>query len=317
MSVKQLAEEIINGKRLSIEEDLSFFEQCDLEDLCEGADLIRKHFSGDDINMCTIINARSGRCSEDCKYCAQSAHYKTKCETYEFLDKDRIVSEAISNESEGVDRFSLVTAGRSLCGEEFDKAIEVYKELSEKSKLGLCASMGFLKPEQFRRLKEAGVSRYHANIETSEKYFSNICTTHTFEDKINVIKAAKAEGFSVCSGGIIGMGESFRDRIDMAFTLRELSVDSIPINVLTPIKGTPLENQEILMEEEILRTVAMFRYIYPEADIRLAAGRNRISGNGTKAFLSGANAVITGNMLTTTGSTIKSDLEMFKRMNRK
>ena len=201
-----------------------------------------------------IINARSGRCSEDCKYCAQSAHYKTKCETYDFLDKDKIVSEAISNESEGVDRFSLVTAGRSLCGEEFDKAIEVYKELSGKSKLGLCASMGLLKPEQFRRLKEAGVSRYHANIETSEKYFSNICTTHIFEDKINVIKAAKAEGLSVCSGGIIGMGESFR---------------------------------------------------------------NRISGNGTKVFLSGANATITGNMLTTTGSTIKSDLEMFKRMNRK
>ena len=178
-------------------------------------------------------------------------------------------------------------------------------------KMGLCASHGLLKYEQFKILRDSGVTRYHCNVETSKNYFSKICTTHSFEDKINTIKSAKRAGLEICSGGIIGMGETMEDRVDMAFTLADLEVKSIPINILTPIKNTPLENAEPLSEDEIIRTVAVFRFINPRADIRIAAGRSKMSDNGIKAFFSGANATITGDFLTTTGSTINKDKEMF------
>ena len=166
--------------------------------------------------------------------------------------------------------------------------------------------------EQFKRLREAGVTSYHHNIETSKRFFPEICTTHTYEDRINTIKTATEEGLSVCSGGIIGMGETFEDRIDMAISLSELNIKSIPINALMPIKGTALENRETLEADEILRTIAMFRYINPEANIRLAAGRKLLPENGKTAFIHGASASITGNMLTTSGTTIKEDMEMIK-----
>lgn len=317
MDIKQLALEIINGRRLSEKDDLSFFIDCDLQELCIGADKIRRHFRGDKVDLCTIINGRSGRCSEDCKYCAQSAHHHTNCEVYDFLDEDRIVSEALANESEGVDRFSIVTSGRKLCGEEFEKAISAYKRMNQECRLSLCASHGFLTSEQFRRLRAAGVKSYHSNIETSRRYFPYICTTHTFDDKLENIRRAQAEGLSVCSGGIIGMGETWEDRIDMAVTLSKLNVASIPINALMPIPGTPLEHLEQLSADDILRTIALFRYINPESNIRLAAGRALLYNNGETAFSSGASATITGNMLTTSGSTIAGDKEMLTKLGRK
>ena len=178
----------------------------------------------------------------------------------------------------------------------------------------LCASHGLLTQEQFNRLHSAGVRRYHANIETSRRNFPNICTTHTYDDKLECIRRAQKAGFEVCSGGIIGMGENWEDRIDMAVSLSELGVKSIPINALMPIKGTPLENTRRITAEDILRTVAIFRYIVPEADIRLAAGRNLMENCGAKAFLSGADATITGDMLTTSGNRIKGDVEMLHSM---
>jgi biotin synthase len=178
----------------------------------------------------------------------------------------------------------------------------------------LCGSHGLLTDEQFRRLKEAGVKRYHCNIETSCRNFPNICTTHSFDEKTACIKRAQAAGLQVCSGGIIGMGETWEDRVDMALTLAELGVDSVPINSLIPIKGTPLEELTPISEEDILRTVAIFRYILPTADIRLAAGRNLMEGCGRKAFLSGANSTITGDMLTTSGNGIADDTAMFRSM---
>lgn len=319
MDVKKLAREIIDGRRLSKEDDLSFFKECNLEELCEGADLIREHFTGDKIDLCSIINGRSGRCPEDCKYCAQSAHNHTDCEVYDFLPQEKILEACALNEREGVDRFSIVTAGRALTGEEFDKAIEAYEAMRvEHPNIELCASMGFISLEQLKRLRKAGVTSYHHNIETSRRHFPNICTTHTYDQKLATLKLVKEAGLYVCSGGIIGMGEDFDDRIDMALDLFEAGADSIPINALMPIKGTPLEDYPRLTEDEILRTIAIFKYINPEADIRLAAGRALLTDDGIKAFKSGASASITGDMLTTVAcATIRSDKEMIKSIGRK
>ncbi len=317
MNALTLAQEIINGRRITREDDLSFFLTCDLNELCEGADRIRAHFIGDKVDLCSIINGRSGRCPEDCKYCAQSAHHHTDCEVYDFLPEEAIVEACKLHESEGVDRFSIVTAGRALTGTDFDKAIHAFETMHRECKIDLCASMGFLNEEQLHRLHEAGVTSYHHNIETSRRNFPNICTTHTYDQKIETLKKVKAEGMCACSGGIIGMGETWEDRLDMAISLAELGIDSIPINALMPIKGTPLEDLPQLTEAEILRTVAFFRYINPLANIRLAAGRALLTNDGERAFQSGASASITGNMLTTAAcATIRSDRQMLEALGR-
>lgn len=317
MNALELAQEIVDGRRITREDDLSFFLNCDLKELCEGADRIRAYFIGDKVDLCSIINGRSGRCPEDCKYCAQSAHNHTNCEVYDFLPEEKIVEACKMNESEGVDRFSIVTAGRALTGTEFEKAIHAFETMHQECKIDLCASMGFLNEEQLHRLHEAGVTSYHHNIETSRRNFPNICTTHTYDQKIETLKKVKAEGMCACSGGIIGMGETWEDRLDMAVSLAELGIVSIPINVLMPIKGTPLENLPQLTEKEILRTIAFFRYINPAANIRLAAGRALLTNDGEIAFQSGASATITGNMLTTAAcATIRSDRQMLENLHR-
>lgn len=317
MDMLKLADEIIGGRRITREDDLNMFLTCDLKELCQGADKIREAFVGEKVDLCSIINGRSGRCPEDCKYCAQSVHNHTACEIYDFLPEEKILEACKMNESEGVNRFAIVTAGRALSGEEFEKAIHAYETMKKECKIDLCASMGFLTKEQLHRLHEAGVTSYHHNIETSRRNFPNICTTHTYDMKMETLKMVKEEGMCACSGGIIGMGETWEDRLDMAISLAELGIDSIPINVLMPIKGTPLENQEQLTEDDILRTIAFFRYINPDANIRLAAGRALLTNDGETAFESGASATITGNMLTTVAcATIRSDRKMLQDMGR-
>lgn len=317
MDMLKLADEIIGGRRITREDDLNMFLTCDLKELCQGADKIREAFVGEKVDLCSIINGRSGRCPEDCKYCAQSVHNHTACEIYDFLPEEKILEACKMNESEGVNRFAIVTAGRALSGEEFEKAIHAYETMKKECKIDLCASMGFLTKEQLHRLHEAGVTSYHHNIETSRRNFPNICTTHTYDMKIETLKIVKEEGMCACSGGIIGMGETWEDRLDMAISLAELGIDSIPINALMPIKGTPLENQEQLTEDDILRTIAFFRYINPDANIRLAAGRALLTNDGETAFESGASATITGNMLTTVAcATIRSDRKMLQDMGR-
>ncbi|MCQ2359741.1 MAG: biotin synthase BioB [Phascolarctobacterium sp.] len=310
LNVMEIAEKIIDGYRLSRKDDLSILITAPLEDLEKAAGKIQEKYRQNTVELCTIINGKSGRCPENCKYCAQSAHHKTACDVYDFLPKDQIVAEAQANEAAGVNRCAIVTAGRSLTGADFEKALECYKEMRATTKLGLCASMGLITPEQFQRLKAVGVTRYHNNIETSRRNFPNICTTHTFDQKIATIKAAQAAGLTVCSGGILGMGETFEDRIDMALELSELGIKSIPINFLIPIPGTPLENQEQISSDDAMRSIAIFRFINPEANVRLAAGRKVLPGFGSLAFKSGASATITGDMLTTSGTTIKGDLEI-------
>ncbi len=314
MNISKCTEDIINGYRIKRTDDLNFFINCNLEQLCAGANRIRSSLCGNKINLCSIINGKSGRCSENCKFCAQSAHYCTGITEYNFLNEEAILAECTHNEKRGVNRFAIVTAGRTLSSNDFKKVISAFRLLKSKCNIGLCSSLGLLTSEQFKELYESGVRRYHCNIETSRRNFPNICTTHTYEDKIACIKRAREAGFEICSGGIIGMGESWEDRLDMAISLSELNVNSIPINALIPIKGTPFENLERISENDILRTVVIFRYINPIADIRLAAGRNLIKDCGKQAFLSGANSAITGDMLTTSGNNITEDIKMLREM---
>lgn len=309
--LSQITEKVLSGGKISKNEAMILLD-CDLTKLSEMANNIRMKFCGNKIDMCSIISGRSGNCSENCKFCAQSKYHNTGVEHYSFLDQDIIVEDCKKHFNSGVHRYSIVTAGRALNDNDFKKAVSAYGKMKEVCpKIELCASHGLLNYEQFKELKKNGVTRYHCNIETSPNYFRKICTTHSFEDKVDTIKAAKKAGLEICSGGIIGMGENMEDRIDMAFVLSDLEVKSIPINILNPIKNTPLENVLPLTEEEIIKTIVIFRYINPRADIRIAAGRKKISCNGLKAFFAGANATITGDFLTTTGSTIKQDKDMF------
>ena len=312
--VAELTNKIIAGYRLSPTDDRSIFMDTPLEELSEEAYRLQKQFCGNHIDLCTIVNGRSGRCGENCKYCAQAACHKTGGDTYGFLPQEQIMAHAKANQDAGANRFSIVTSGGALSGKEFEMAIDVYKEMRRTLSIDLCASHGLLTRSQFRRLREVGVTSYHHNIETSERYFPEICTTHSYADRIRTIKMAQAEGLCVCSGGIIGMGETWEDRFDMAFALQELGIESIPLNSLMAIPGTPLEHLTPLSGDEILRTIAIFRFINPTANIRLGAGRKLLPENGATAFLAGASASITGNMLTTSGTTIAEDMELIKEL---
>lgn len=314
IDVMSVAEEIINGRRLKRDEDLSWLLEVELSELQAGAFLLQKHFRGNHIDLCTIVNGRSGRCSENCKYCAQSAYHHTGVEEYPLMSKEELFRHAKANQEGGANRFSIVTSGRALSGKEFENVLEAYKEMNDTLSIHLCASHGILTEEQLQKLYEAGVRQYHHNIETSKRYFPEICTSHTYDDRIKTIKLAQKAGLNVCSGGIIGMGETWADRIDMAISLSELNIKSIPINSLMAIPGTKLEGMPPLSGDDILRTIALFRFINPEADIRMAAGRKLMPENGATAFKAGASASITGNMLTTSGTTMKDDLEILKKL---
>ena len=312
--IQNLAQEIINGRRLNRNDNLSDFIETPLEEFSESAFEIQKHFCGNHIDLCTIINGKSGNCSEDCKYCAQSSKHKTQIDSHKFLPLNQIFKAARDNQIAGANRFSIVTSGRALSDKDLELAIESYKFMRKNLSIDLCASHGILNRDQLQKLFDAGVKSYHHNLETSRRFFPEICSTHTFDDRIATIKAAQSVGLDVCSGGIIGMGETWQDRIDLALELSELGIQSIPINILMPIRGTKLESQKILAPADVFRTIAIFRFINPTANIRLAAGRRVLPQNGLTAFKAGASASITGSMLTIGGTTIKGDIESLERM---
>ena len=311
--VSELKEKVENGGEISREEALELYE-APLEELCKAADELRKQFCGNGFDICTIINGKSGRCSENCKFCAQSAYYRTDAMEYPLLDTQEIVRQARYNADRGVLRYSIVTSGRALKDSEVEQMCAAIREIKKEVDIEVCVSFGLLSEAQFRKVKEAGASRVHNNLETSQRNFPNICTTHTFEDKTAAIKAARAAGLSVCSGGIMGLGETKEDRIDMAVSLRGLGVKSVPVNMLNPIPGTPYEKNERLTEDDMRRIAAVYRFILPDASIRLAGGRGLMKDKGEGCFQSGANAVISGDMLTTSGYTIESDMEMISRL---
>ena len=222
-----------------------------------------------------------------------------------------ILERARQMEASGVKSYSLVTAGRGVTGKDFEKILEIYTTLQSQTSLKLCASLGILNEEQLKRLKDLGVTTYHHNLETSRSFYRQICTTHSYEERLATIKAAQKAGLSVCSGGIIGVGETWRDRVEMAFELKELGIDSVPVNILHPIPGTPLEKQPPLSREEILKTLAVFRLILPRVMLRLAGGREYALGDCLPTALqSGVNALLVGSYLTTSGQTIEKDREL-------
>lgn len=286
----------------------------DLELLCTAAAEIRSHFCGNHFELCSIVNGKSGKCSENCKFCAQSTHYQVNINNYPMLGKEELLAEAVKQEDKGILRYAIVTSGRCLTDEEIDDVCDLYRYIRKGSGISLCASHGLLTFEQFQKLKSAGVTRYHNNLESSRRYFPNICTTHSYEDKITSIKAAQRAGLDVCSGGIIGLGEIMDDRIDMALDLRALQIRSVPINILNPIQGTPFANVSPLSQEELRRIVAIYRFILPDAALRLAGGRGLLADKGSSAFLSGSNAAISGDMLTTSGISTDTDKAMLKEL---
>lgn len=318
MDIKQLEEiknQVINDAyNVTPHEAYQMASMADKAALYAAADEIREKCCGTFLDTCSIINARSGRCSEDCKWCAQSGHaHDTGCKVYEFVNHQEAVDMVIDNCKRGVNRFSLVTSGRKISDKNLDESISIYNEISSKCNIKLCASMGLLSKEQLQRLKDAGLGHYHCNIESAPSFFPQLCTTHTIADKVQTIKWAKEVGLKICSGGIIGMGESMEQRIEMAVFLRDLGVDSIPVNILMPIKGTKLENMPPLETEEILTTFAIFRFINPKAYIRMAGGRMSYKDALSQALHAGVNASIVGDMLTTTGAkNIEEDTENFK-----
>lgn len=312
--VDKLKSKVLAGGEVTREEALELMD-VPLEELSQAADQLREHFCGDRFDMCTIVNGKCGKCSEDCKYCAQSAHYQTSLEeSYPLLSTEELVKGAAENKRQGVLRYSIVTSGRKLSDREVDQVCESIRAIREQVGIEVCVSFGLLGEEAFRKLKEAGASRVHCNLESSRRYFPQVCTTHTYDEKIETMKAARRAGLSVCSGGIIGLGETMEDRIDMVLTARELGVKSVPVNLLNPIPGTPYEHNPVLTEDELRRVVAIFRFLIPDGNIRLAGGRGLLEDKGARCFCSGANAAISGDMLTTAGITVERDLEMLRKL---
>lgn len=308
-----LVDRIINeGYRISRAEANALAAHKDLDALCDAADHLTTSLVGREVDSCSIVNARSGLCSEDCKWCAQASRHHTGCSTYNIIDTEEAMAAAHANEAAGVKRFSLVTSGKRVTDKDLPAFCELYRHLGEETNLYLCASMGLLSREQLDELSNAGVKRYHCNLETSESFFPRLCTSHTQEEKKRTIRAAREAGMAICSGGIIGMGESMADRLDLAFELRELDVDSVPINILNPIKGTPLEDQPLISEEEVIRTVALFRFILPDKTLRFAGGRARLSHKSMVRILRGGmNGALMGDLLTSVGNGVNEDRQLF------
>lgn len=284
-----------------------------LDELINRANELRLQYFNNHFDLCSINNIKSGKCTEDCTFCAQSIHFKTESPTYDLMASDEALRMAKNLEEQGVHKHSLVSSGKALEDNDLDFLTGTYRALSTTS-LRLCASHGLITKEQAQTLKEVGVKRYHHNLETSENYYKEICTTHTYQDRIDTINNCKEVGLEVCSGGIWGLGESREDRIDMLLTLQDLNVNSVPINILTPIKGTPLENQPPIDVEEIMKTLAIYRIILEDTEIRLAGGRILLEDYLEKVYKCGVNGILTGDYLTTTGFTVKKDKALLKSL---
>lgn len=279
--------------------------------LAASADRLRIHFKGHEFDSCSLINAKSGRCSEDCTFCAQSGKHKTSCDIYGLRSADEIMGAAVSAYNWGATRFCTVTSGGALSDREFDILTDALEKVKGSVDIKLDASLGFLSDDRADRLVAAGVTRYNHNLETSRENYGNICTTHSFEQRVETVKKVLANGLSACSGGILGLGETGSQRLDMAFTLAELGVDCVPINILNPRPGTPLENAVPPKPLEIIKTISLFRFIIPAATIKIAGGREQNLGDYQGlALRAGANGMIIGGYLTTKGRRIEDDLNL-------
>ncbi len=310
----KLADKIIDGYQITQDEALTLLSATKLTDIfafLNGANRIRDHFKGSDIQLCGIVNAKSGRCSENCCFCAQSVHYQTDVNEFPLLPLDEIVKQAINVENQKATSVGIVTSGRSVRNDEdLENICQAIRALKDSTPIHRCASLGIMSVNQLQKLKNAGLERYHHNLETAESFFDKICTTHTYKERIDTVKAAKQVGLKVCSGALFGVGEQPEHRVELAFALRELDVDKIPLNFLNPIPGTPAANVKRLSPLEILKIISLFRYVLPTKDISVCGGREvNLRGLQPLIYIAGANAAMVGNYLTTSGRNHTVDIE--------
>lgn len=293
-------------------EELLDLYNTDLETLLE----LSSQYMSKNIEFCSLVNARSGKCSQNCKYCAQSSHYRTDIETYPLIDKENVLKAAKEAKEYGVNHFAIVTSGKDPEEENFDKIIELIQEINKVDGISSCASIGILNEEDAKKLADAGLKRFHHNINTSQSYYPEVCTTHTWEDRVNTCKLVKKYGMELCCGVILGMGETVEQRIEMAMELAEIQPDSIPINILMPIPQTPFENYgDKIDEENILRTLAVFKIANPNSVLRFCGGRLRLSEkNQELALKTCVEGILTGNYLTTTGKSPQEDLKTVEKL---
>ncbi|MCP4449922.1 MAG: biotin synthase BioB [Planctomycetes bacterium] len=286
-----------------------------IQELIDQANAVRKAHIGSELQLCSILNAKSGLCSEDCKFCAQSARHHASVDVYDLKSADSMVQAATEAAKIGARRFGIVTSGNRLTPAEVETIAQAARRIVSELDLGVCGSLGALDQDQLIQLKQAGMSRYHHNIETSRRFYPHIVSTHDYDERLNTVRSARAAGLQTCSGGIIGLGEDWADRVDMALTLKDLDVDSVPINILTPIPGTPLESITRISAEDVIRTVCLFRLILKDKIIKLAAGRESVLGSDQiKGFEAGANGMIIGGYLTVKGDSADEDQALIQEI---
>ncbi len=313
----EITEKILNEPGYSISrndaESIAKPDAYEVTDLVMCADKIRKHFKKDNLFLCSIINAKSGKCSQDCAFCAQSSFHQTQIEIYPLLSSDKIIEDALVMHKAGATHYSVVTSGHSLTDDEVDEVCIAVSVIKNRTDLTLCGSLGMLSEKSAKKLIKSGMTRYHHNLETAESHFENICTTHKYTEDIETINLAKKHGFNVCSGGIFGLGESWKQRVELAFTLKNLDIDTIPINFLNPVAGTKMESMELLSPMDAIKIIALVRIINPEKNITICGGREiTLKDFQSWVFPAGTNGLMIGNYLTTSGRDVNMDIEMIK-----
>lgn len=309
-----LRDKVLDGKGISRDEafSLSSVQGAQLFELFSAASSIREKFRGSGVELCSIVNAKSGECPEDCSYCAQSAYYNTGSPVFPLVKEDIVMEKVKEAKAAGVKRFCIVTGGRKVEGDELK---EIGRLIGKIRKAGMlpCATLGLQNRDELSFLRDSGLERYHHNLETSESFFPEVCTTHTYKEKLQTIDAVKSIGLSLCSGGIFGIGEEWQDRIEMALALKDINPDSVPINFLIAVRGTPLADLDSLPPLEALKIVSIYRFILPEKEIRVCGGRRQVLREfNSMVFMSGADSLLTGNYLTTTGVTFEDDLRLIR-----
>lgn len=316
-AIESLAEKVMAGTAITWQEALALTGIPDdlVPALAAAAGRVRRHFSGDKVDLCSITNARSGKCSEDCKFCAQSAHYHCDTRQYPMRTAESILAAAEAAESRGAHRFCIVTSGGELSDADFAVVLYAVADIRTHTRLQRCASLGRLSKERAEALAAAGLCRYHHNLETSRSFFPSVCTTHAYDERVETVRVVKDSGIETCVGGILNLGESPAERLEFAFELRDLEPDSVPINFLNPRPGTPLESRPPLRPREAVKYLAIFRLIMPTAIVRLAGGRAETLGDEHDLGISaGVNGMLIGDLLTTQGTDVEDDLERLTRL---
>jgi biotin synthase len=315
--IEYLKQFVLDGNKISRDEAMRLILSDDIITLSRCANEITRKFNGDMVDVETLINAKSGRCPEDCSFCAQSSFYdnNTGINKYPLLPKEIILEQAKKAKEEGASSFCLVCAYRSPPQKDFDQICQTIKEIKDNLLIDVNVSLGFMTKERAKKLKDLGVKRYNHNLETAESYFSQICRTHDFIDRVNTAKIVKEEGLELCCGGIIGMGETVQQRVELGFALQSLQPDEVPLNILIPREGTPFSNYKAISTEEVIKTIATLRFLMPKSIIKIAGGREVHLKKDDKTVLkAGANGIITGGYLTTTGNKAEEDIKMIKEI---